>query len=536
MILGGTMSVKDYLRGVGHRGDSRDFVILASILLVAFALRFYRLDFNDMGNDVCLLCKRGTLFFQGYPWLISMYRGGPFAAIMPGLSTKLFGVSAVSCCLPSLIAGVLVVALTYTFGGVLFNRRVGLIAAAVVAVSAPSVLMSRFVSMSVDFFFVLTIYTFYRYIREKKLYLGVVTSLVFTVGIMTRQTILLCVPICLFIAWRYDKNLSFLKSKDFLLLTLPFWIIAYPYLLFAFFQGQFTDVAIGYTALLTDTFSASGLLWFGIPYYINAIFTYFSPLNFLLFVSVAAFILLKFYQKKLGNSEWICIIWFLFVFLFYALLIEKHKEFYISPVLYPLAFLGGALFDSLLKNKKKVMVVFVLLLLLSGNALYSYNTIFIKEEGFRVPYDTCGSYNRDGLKALGWYMHHNSSPDDVIVSAGLLDSSVEFYTNRMFIAPSQRHSDLSILLSDILHTPEVNHSRERFAISTPTIDQPEEKAYIEEVKKKHPLVAVIRVDGEDAIYIYDLKESNLNITPDIINSEEIGKEYENTGGFYPTFW
>ena len=228
------------------------------------------------------------MFFQGYPWLISMYRGGPFAAILPGLSTKLFGVSAISCCLPSLIAGVLVVALTYTFGGVLFNRRVGLIAAAVVAVSAPSVLMSRFVSMPVDFFFVLTIYTFYRYIREKKLYLGVVTSLVFTVGIMTRQTILLCIPICLFIAWRYDKNLSFLKSKDFLLLTLPFWIIAYPYLLFAFFQGQFTDVAIGYTALLTDTFSASGLLWFGIPYYINAIFTYFSPLNFLLFVSVAA--------------------------------------------------------------------------------------------------------------------------------------------------------------------------------------------------------------------------------------------------------
>ena len=306
--------------------------------------------------------------------------------------------------------------------------------------------------------------------------------------------------------------------------------------LFAFFQGQFTDVAIGYTALLTDTFSASGLLWFGIPYYINAIFTYFSPLNFLLFVSVAAFILLKFYQKKLGNSEWICIIWFLFVFLFYALLIEKHKEFYISPVLYPLAILGGALFDSLLKNKKKVMVVFVLLLMLSGNALYSYNTIFIKEGGFRVPYDTCGSYNRYGLTALGWYMHQHSSPDDIIVSAGLLDSSVEFYTNRMFIVPSQKHSNLSVLLSDILHTPEVNHSKVRFAISTPVIDQPEEKVYIEEVKKKHPLVAVICVDGEDKIYVYDLQNKDMSPQKVIINVEEVGGRYKNTGRFFPLFW
>lgn len=510
-------------------------LILSTVLLFAFFLRFYNLGFNDMYNDASMICRKGILFFQGQPGIIFSYRGGPLALLMPGLSANLFGVSDISCRLPSVIVGVLVVALTYEFGRLLFNARTGLISATIVAVSIPCILMSRCSGggTMIDLFFILTIYSFYRYITEKKFYWGLIASLAFTFGIMTRVIILLCIPICLLIAWRYDKKLSFLKSKDFLSSTLPFWIFAYPYLLASFIQGFF--VPAGYTQIFRE--SVNKFFWFGIPYYTKVIFTYFSPLNFLLFASVIAFLFLKFYYKKqrLNNSEIICILWFFSVFLFYAILIEKHKEFYILGALYPLAILGGALFDYLLKNKKKIIVIFVLIVLLSGNVFYSYNTVF-KEQGFRVPYDTYGSYHRCGLKALGWYMHEYSSPGDHIVPAGYLDEAVIFYTNRRIntgfdYTPPESYEPPGSIITERLGLPQEKSSDIRFAISTIIITQQEEKEYIEKVKKEHPIVAIIRVNNEDSIYVYDLKETNMNITPIVINEEDVEKEYKNSGSF-----
>lgn len=528
-------------------------LILGAILLFAFFIRFYRLDFNDMGNDTSWICKRGILFFQGYWWQILLYRGGSIVPLVLGLSNITFGVGEVSSRLPSVVAGVFLCALTYEFGKRLFNEKVGLIAAAIVAVSTPCTLMSRVAGpcMMVNFFIVLAIYSFYRYITEKKLLWGVIFSFAFTLGVMTRITAFSIIPVCLAIWWIYDRKLSFFKNKEFLALTIPFWIIAYPYMFLMLAQSFLIDVG----GVISDTLEA-GLFWFGVPFYVKVVYEYFSPMMFPLIIAALIFILYKPFTKacgvvgqsstkrKIEKPELVCIAWFLIIFFFYSLVPEHAHPFLIVPSFYPLAILCGNFIASLMEGRDKgkgkrkgtkVLVLIVLVCLLSGNLLYTYNTIFT-DEGFRVPSNVFGDYSRHGLKALGWYMHHYSSPEDIINSAGFLDSSVEFYTNRMFITPSQKHSNLSILLSDILCVPEVNHSNVRFAIATATIDQPEEREYIEKVKREHPNVAIIRVNGKNSIYIYDLKESDMGITPVIINAEDVEKEYKNTGRFFPLFW
>jgi len=455
---------------------------------------------------------------------------------MCGSSNIIFGVGEVSSRLPSVVASVLLCALTYEFGKRLFNEKVGLIAVAIVTVSTPCTLMSRAGGSMIELFVVLTIYSFCRYVTEKKLFWGVIFSFVFTLGVMTRITAFLSIPVCLAIWWIYDGKLSFFKNKEFLALTIPFWIIAYPYMFLMFAQSFLIDVG----GVISDTLSR-GLFWFGVPYYVKVVYEYFSPIMFLVIAATFVFILYRVVKRiEMGKPEAVCITWFLIVFIFYAFVVERAHPIYMLSCFYPLAILCGFFIASLMDGKgkgAKALVLVVLICLLSGNALYTYNTIFTEDhKGFRVPYDISGAYTQHGLKALGWYMHRNSAPDDIIVSAGDLDCSVEFYTNRMFIVPSQRHSNISVLLAGVLHPPKVNASKVRFAITTPTIDQPEEGAYMEEIKKKHPLVAVIRVGGEDRIYVYDLKERNFNATPSIINSEEVDGEYKNTGEFYPTFW
>lgn len=528
--------------------DRQYLLILGAILLLAFFIRFYRLDFNDMGNDTSWICKRGILFFQGYWWQILLYRGGPIVPLVHGLSNIIFGVGEVSSRLPSVIAGVLLCALTYEFGRRLFNEKAGLISAAIVAVSTPCTLMSRVAGpvMIVDLFIVLTIYSFYRYITEKKFYWGIIFSFAFTLGVMTRITAFLSIPVCLAIWWIYNRKLSFFKNKEFLALTIPFWIIAYPYMFLVFAQSFLVDVG----GVISDTLSG-GLFWFGIPFYVKVIYEYFSPMMFSLMVATLLFILYGVVKqspakRKVEKNELFCILWFLIIFLFYALVIEKAKPFYILPSFYPLAILCGTLIASLMEGRDKgkgerkgtkALVLIVLVCLLSGNLLYTYNTIFT-DEGFRVPFNEFGSYNCHGLDALGWYMHRYSSPEDIIVSAGFLDCSVEFYTNRLFVIPYQKHSNLGLIMPELFNLPKINYSNLRYAIATDVIEQPEEKAYIEEVKEKHPLVAIIRVNSEDSIYIYDLKVEKKDTIekPMIINTEDVEKEYKNSGKFFPVWW
>jgi len=519
-------------------------LILSAILLFAFFIRFYRLDFNDMYNDTAIVCKRGILFFQGYWWQIIIERDGPLYLLMHGLSNIIFGVGEVSSRLPSVVAGVLLCALTYEFGKRLFNEKVGLISAAVVAVSTPCTIISRVAGpgMMVDFFIVLAIYGFYRYITEEKFLWGIIFSFALTLGVITKISAFISIPICLALGWIYDRKLSFFKNKEFLVLTIPFWIIAYPYMFLLIAQTFLARTALT-GSVISDTLGG-GVFCFGIPFYIKVIYEYFSPIVFLLVVAV---LILMIYKRKIEKAEQVCIVWLLIPFLFYALVIEKAKPFYIVPSFYPIAILCGNLIASLMMGRdkgkeerrkgRKVLVLIVLVCLLSGNSFYTYNTIF-KEDGFRVPYDTYGSYNRHGLDALGWYMHRYSYPEDIIISAGYLDSSVEFYTNRLFITPSQEHSNLSLIMMELFNLPKVNYSNLRYAIATKVIEQPKEKAYIEEVKEKHPLVAIIRVSGKDSIYIYDLKAEKKDIIerPMIINTEDVEKEYKNTGEFFPVWW
>lgn len=107
--------------------------------------------------------------------------GGNLPAFMPGnlgreafyfyllaLSLRFFGVSVFALRLPSVLLGSGAVALTYLVGRDIFNRRVGLVAAGLIAVSLWPILLSRLAlrAISLTFMSTLTVYWLHRALKE----------------------------------------------------------------------------------------------------------------------------------------------------------------------------------------------------------------------------------------------------------------------------------------------------------------------------------------------------------------------------------
>ncbi|MBU2062783.1 MAG: glycosyltransferase family 39 protein, partial [Candidatus Omnitrophica bacterium] len=100
---------------------------ISGVFLIAFALRLFRLGYHDFWYD-----EIGSVGYALCPW---NHWNAPLYGIVLHFWVKIFGVSEFSLRMPSLIFSFLSVVLIFFFGKELFNKKTGLIAASLMALS-----------------------------------------------------------------------------------------------------------------------------------------------------------------------------------------------------------------------------------------------------------------------------------------------------------------------------------------------------------------------------------------------------------------
>lgn len=191
--------------------------ILICILLIAAALRLIALSNGDAISDEVLYAFRAIKlidfdaaphqttpvewFDQNGPpngswWLkFSFHDHPPLVFWVQHVFIKIFGENMIAMRLPSALLGIASVYLLYLIGALLFAPRIGLIAAAIYAVTLNAVYISRIGLQEayVIFSMLLVLYWFLRGLNEKK-YL-VWAGVAFGLGLLTKYTAGIMAPI-----------------------------------------------------------------------------------------------------------------------------------------------------------------------------------------------------------------------------------------------------------------------------------------------------------------------------------------------------
>lgn len=173
-----------------NREDGRDIVILAGILIAAFAMRFWRLaeipdyihgDIGSQGLQAIDILNKGGHNWFSVGWSdIPMMDYVMMAGTMRLFGTDLFGLS-----MTAVWQGMLTVAGMYLLGREMFNRQVGLLAAAILTISYTHIHFSRFVTTAAPvMFLVFTLYFLFRGLRLRHGFWCVLGGISLALGIM----------------------------------------------------------------------------------------------------------------------------------------------------------------------------------------------------------------------------------------------------------------------------------------------------------------------------------------------------------------
>lgn len=153
----------------------RELAIAAGLFILALVLRLYRIEATPPGlngDEVYNLIDALAIGAGNLPVFMPGNLGREaFYFYLLAFSLRLFGVTILALRLPSILLGSGAVVLSYLVGRDAFNRRVGLVSAALIAVSLWPILLSRIGlrAISLTFMTTLTVYWLLRGLKVQRL-------------------------------------------------------------------------------------------------------------------------------------------------------------------------------------------------------------------------------------------------------------------------------------------------------------------------------------------------------------------------------
>jgi len=310
------------------------------------------------------------------------------------------------------LAGVL---LMYSVGKELFNKKAGLIAAAIYSVFYLDIFyMSR---LLVDMpAIVVSLLVIYLTIKRKNKYFAWLIFPVLIIGTLFRFTVIITLLLVLLYLF-YTTGFKFFKEKP-LWISVLIGIIAYlPYGIWSWikFGGPFT-------ALLRASIGADreiarwDVLSQYLSYFPNYIYTtllivFFLGLAAAVFSLVIAPDLIK--KNKGLQSKLFLLSWIIIPFLIFGLLINHFEDRYLF-IIFPAVFLiiasGLLTIGSFIKrfNKWIALAVVILILVFGMVPLVKYSDNIVKSK--------VNSY--DGLRKAGLWINEHSQEGDIVFSSG----------------------------------------------------------------------------------------------------------------------
>ncbi|HUJ08875.1 MAG TPA: glycosyltransferase family 39 protein [Verrucomicrobiae bacterium] len=357
------------------RATTIQFVILLMTALLCFGIH------NDWPgheqSDELYYLTGGLLAERTGDYLIPSYHGQerlqkpPLNYWLVALSYRLFGRGLWQGRLPSVLAGVSSVALTWWLGLLLFrNRRVALYGAC--ALMSSYVIISRAHTAHTDMVLgclVLGSFCGFAVAFTRDAWWGSVLAWVFLGGAtMTKGPIGFLIPFCTVLAWmaflgrrkgvRWSRLFSPVGLTLFLAIVLP-----WPLLVLAEESGRGTNV-IGPVATeigfhLIPVHGESSLSWWlnlfrGVFYFVVGAFQRIFPWSVLLLVFLK--------RSARTTAVWLLLLWGLGTALVFGVILDLHRTRYLIPMMPAFALLCGyalAQLQALKSNRPFVLRLFI---------------------------------------------------------------------------------------------------------------------------------------------------------------------------------
>ncbi len=401
----------------------QEYLFLIIIIVSASVLRLWDLGnvgFN--GDEAVYSGQSATLAgYEEFAKYFSIYRAHPlFLQFIVSLFFANFGVMDIIARITPAIFGILTVVFVYFIGKEMYDKKVAMIAAIVIAILPYHIIVSRQVLLDVplSFFSTLSLFFVIRYVKQNKgshwLYLiGASSGLSFIskeVGIF----VLISSIICLILTKKFSFKKLAIIGSSFLLATSPFWI---PILTIP--EAQQTALSYWQWQTSRDQNQPN-------TFYLSIIFR-----DALGYVLTGLFVLSLIYLWKIGKltdpSTLVLLTWIGTTLLIFQLLPIKGFHFAQSLVP-PFVLLGLSLLNGLWTKRiphYRILVITLipLILLTSGPIL---NDIF---QIFSPPLAGSGGvpYVREGAI----WMRDNIPGDSILLALDATTANIiKFYANK----------------------------------------------------------------------------------------------------------
>ncbi len=354
----------------------REIFILVLIVLVAVSLRATGVNRALIHDETSFATAAKNLAFVGEP-IDLMYPGQdtiryfdvhpPLGILTYASSVKILGLSSFAYRIVPLIFGILTIVGVYYLGKELFSKRIGLLAAFLMAISRYHILASQRVDLDggfLAFFNVMLVLFFVRYVNDKANMNLVLSGAFLGLSLFTKlHGFLPVLPLLLYLYLKDKKLSSFKKPLTiFVLFALLSVGMHYTYSIAIDSPRAFTEPYKHLVAHPHVGEQAIGEVVYDKIYYLGIVTWQLTPFLSLL-------LLLALLRTERDSKFYLIATWILLAFLIYSIPFDGDKQRYISGVLAPIFILVAGYVDrNIIKDaftKKALTITFFATITLS---------------------------------------------------------------------------------------------------------------------------------------------------------------------------
>ncbi|MDD5423616.1 MAG: glycosyltransferase family 39 protein [Candidatus Omnitrophica bacterium] len=276
-------------------------------------------------------------------------------------SFKAFGVNEFASRLPSATFALFGIIAMYFLGSLLFNKRVGMISAVILAASVEYVVLSRacVTDMVLTVFMLLgVLFFFYGQIRNKAYYY-ILSGGFFALAVLTKGPVAIILPaVAIGLYLLIARDFRIFNSMSLVWVALAFIVVAAPWyiLMYKMHGSSFIDAFFGFhnvTRFLEAEHKIGSQWYYNIPIVFGGFFPWSAFLPFALWHAFK-----KSFRKSSPESAHLVFaaMWFFVIFIFFSISSTKLPT-YIFPSFIGLALIVAVLWDDFLRNTVQESVI-----------------------------------------------------------------------------------------------------------------------------------------------------------------------------------
>jgi len=341
--------------------------ILPVIIFLALSwyLFFFRLDAIGLTDpDETFYAQTAKEMLAKNEWLTPHIFGKPqfekpiLFYWLVELSFKAFGVNETAARLPSAVFGAIGIATAYFLGSLLFNRRTGLIVAAMLATSVEYVILSRACVTDMTLFSLMllgALFFLYGHLKEIK-YAYLLSAAFFALAVLTKGPIAVMLPgLAFLIYFVLIKDWKSFAKIPFLPMAAVFIAVAAPWYLamYKVHGSAFTGAFFGFqnvTRFMQAEHKIGSQVYYNIPILLGGFFPWSVFLPFGLWSAFKKVFNKPEPEDRHGRKSMIfTLVWFFAIFLFFTASSTKLPT-YIFPCFISAALISAVAWDDFLKK------------------------------------------------------------------------------------------------------------------------------------------------------------------------------------------